>query len=206
MKAVVNKRYGGYSLSEEACRRLMARGYCSDANQSEEYWTYKFNDIPRHNADLVAIVEELGAAACGASARLEVVEFDGECYRIEELDGRETLITATAVAHARTTRSLRALAKQARLMRLALRLSEAERRMLRDVLEVTARLARCWALKITQCGMLVPSRRGQIGAALVTRGLLEWGWFEDEDNRDRYRERSGVKLTPAGLALARLLP
>jgi hypothetical protein len=47
-------------------------------------------EIPRDDADLVAVVEQLGAAVDGRHAKLAVVEVPGDVeWEIEEYDGRE---------------------------------------------------------------------------------------------------------------------
>jgi hypothetical protein len=60
---------------------------------SNEAWSAAFishRDIPRDDADLVAVVEELGSAANGSCAKLKVVEIpDGAEWMVEEYDGNE---------------------------------------------------------------------------------------------------------------------
>ena len=86
MKIVLNKCYGGYSLSKEACNYLGIE--CDDYNISFEFSETK----GRTNENLVKCVEELGAKASGRCADLEVVEIpDNSFYKIEEYDGYETV-------------------------------------------------------------------------------------------------------------------
>lgn len=47
--------------------------------------------LPRHDPRLVAVVEELGAAASGFCAKLEVEEISGRLYRVTEYDGYESV-------------------------------------------------------------------------------------------------------------------
>lgn len=49
--------------------------------------------IPRHDATLVQVVEEMGKAASGEFACLRIAEIDGSLYRIDEYDGNESVET-----------------------------------------------------------------------------------------------------------------
>ena len=60
----------------------------------------KFNDayfileVPRHDPDLVRIVEELGSdKASGNCSKLEIIDIGENLYHIDEYDGYETVIT-----------------------------------------------------------------------------------------------------------------
>lgn len=78
MKIVVNRCFGGFGLSEEACKELgcVDRGY----------------DIRRDDPKLVEVVERLGDRANGAFAKLEVVKIpDGVDWFIDDYDGQETI-------------------------------------------------------------------------------------------------------------------
>lgn len=128
-KVVVNRRHGGFGLSEAATLAYAARKGLTVHPERDPrfewlvtYWTVPadqrptepdpwdsaplekraaFNaactagtivdrDIPRDDADLVAVVEELGAQANGEFAALEVVELPADVdWEIEEYDGRE---------------------------------------------------------------------------------------------------------------------
>ena len=79
MKVVINKRHGGFGLSDEAilwlCERVAKEGIAN---------------IERHNPLLVECVEALGNKANGEFARLDVVEIpDGINYTVEEDGGVE---------------------------------------------------------------------------------------------------------------------
>lgn len=50
-------------------------------------------DLPRHDKDLVAVVEELGDKANGYCADLKVVEINSNLYRIKDYDGAESIET-----------------------------------------------------------------------------------------------------------------
>lgn len=53
-------------------------------------WYFSPGDVPRDDPDLIAVVEELGRAADGRHANLEIVEIpDGVEWQIEEYDGLE---------------------------------------------------------------------------------------------------------------------
>ena len=134
MKLVINKCFGGFSLSPEGIDAYLKRkgkegffytqtaykhregyteytrvdkGYDSlffhvyTADHGESFDPYEVDkddteyfsdrDIERHDPDLVAVVEELGAKADGSCASLRVVEIpDGVEYAIDEYDGQES--------------------------------------------------------------------------------------------------------------------
>lgn len=82
MKVVINRCFGGYSLSNKAVEWLEAKGV-SDAGP------YAFH-YDRSNPLLVECVETLGRAAEGRSASLAVIEIpDNVLWDVEEYDGRE---------------------------------------------------------------------------------------------------------------------
>lgn len=60
---------------------------------SNEAWTlvgFEIRDIPRDDADFVAVVESLGEAASGKCSKLKIVEIpDDTEFQIEEYDGYE---------------------------------------------------------------------------------------------------------------------
>jgi hypothetical protein len=84
-KVVYNACYGGFSLSEAArCRGQEISG-------NPKWGDHPFyDDIKRHDPVLVQVVEELGEAANGPCAILDVVDLpSGTKYRIDEYDGLE---------------------------------------------------------------------------------------------------------------------
>lgn len=104
-KVVVNHGYGGYSLSEEAVKRLREMGcegaekeavageYYSDGSgpKRDGYPVYP-DHIPRDAPELVALLEEGEVRVGGPHASPEVVEVpDGVEWVITEYDGAETL-------------------------------------------------------------------------------------------------------------------
>lgn len=82
-KVVYNSYYGGFGLSEKA-RKLLSE------LKGEEVDCY---DLPRHDKDLIAVVEELGSKAGGTYASLKIAEINSNRYRISEYDGWEKVIT-----------------------------------------------------------------------------------------------------------------
>lgn len=85
VKVVFNACHGGYRLSPEACNMLATlRGSSTDC------WG---DDIPRHDSNLVLVVETLGEKASGACAKLAIHNIVGRTYMIDEYDGFETVIT-----------------------------------------------------------------------------------------------------------------
>jgi hypothetical protein len=81
MKVVVNNCWGGFGLSDIALDLYLAR-----TGKVVPYW-----EIPRHDSDLVWIVENLGTEAASSKyAELAIVEIpDGTNYVIDEYDGLE---------------------------------------------------------------------------------------------------------------------
>ena len=82
-KVVYNACYGGFGLSEKA-RNLL------NELKGEEVYYY---DLPRHDKDLVAVVEELGSEANGMFACIRIATINSDRYRISEYDGWEQVIT-----------------------------------------------------------------------------------------------------------------
>ena len=94
-KIVINRCFGGFSLSEEACNLLNTK---RNKKENDEGWVnpeygYLGSGIERYNKDLVTVVEELGIAASGGCADLTVETIEGYRFRISEYDGNETLET-----------------------------------------------------------------------------------------------------------------
>ena len=82
-KVVYNACYGGFGLSEKAQKLL-------NELKGEEVDYY---DLPRHDKDLVAVVEELGSEANSMFASLRIATINSDRYRISEYDGWEQVIT-----------------------------------------------------------------------------------------------------------------
>lgn len=59
-------------------------------NECMEFDIYK---IPRHDKDLVAVVEELGEEVNGSCAKLRIEEISTPMYRITDYDGYESVET-----------------------------------------------------------------------------------------------------------------
>ena len=80
MKVVINKCFGGFSISKEAAEFI-----------GVDWDGYGFMfDQDRSNPKLVECIEALGKEANGKYADLKVVEIpDGTDYLVEEYDGRE---------------------------------------------------------------------------------------------------------------------
>ena len=84
-KVVYNDCYGGYGLSKAA------RVYLAGFGISEDVCEY---DIKRHDPRLVQVVENLGIAANGECADLQIMNIGSEDrYNIDEYDGLETVAT-----------------------------------------------------------------------------------------------------------------
>jgi len=89
-KIVINTCYGGFDLSDEAITMWRERkGIADDARP-----TYA-DELARDDADLIAVVEELGEKANSTYSQLKVVEVPmwlkekGWTIQEEEYDGRE---------------------------------------------------------------------------------------------------------------------
>ena len=106
MKLVLNKCYGGFSLSHAAIMRYCSHagitvyahptewgGHIYTTGISEDSESFNEYDIERTDPSLVMTVEELGtAAASGPCAALEVLDMhSGQLYRIMNYDGSEWL-------------------------------------------------------------------------------------------------------------------
>jgi hypothetical protein len=62
----------------------------SYARLNDKDWYFREDDVPRNDADLVAVVRELGDAANGQFAKLQVVTIPDDVeWEIEEYDGYE---------------------------------------------------------------------------------------------------------------------
>lgn len=86
MKVVINRRFGGFSLSEEAYKFLGWEwdGYGYRGSRSDKE--------TRTNAELVKCVEQLGEKANGRFARLVVVDVPDDVeWEIDDYDGLETI-------------------------------------------------------------------------------------------------------------------
>lgn len=84
MKIVVNRCFGGFTLSEAAYKEL---------GLEWDGYGFDYNDHDKRNApELVACVEKLGEKSWGPYSNLEVVEIpDDVKWEIEEYDGSETI-------------------------------------------------------------------------------------------------------------------
>lgn len=90
-KIVVNvHRGGGFSLSAKAVEMYESRTAHGPLHSSAFFVTGESDEIARDDVALVEVVEQLGAAANGACAKLEIVEIPREVdFVIEAHDGVE---------------------------------------------------------------------------------------------------------------------
>lgn len=117
MKVVINKCFGGFSISLEAARFMAERGNeqaiaevaeydskLADPNKQHDLekkygvkcfgygHTGNHGGYERNNIDLVSAVEALGDKASGELAELRIVEIpDGVEYEIDDYDGIESI-------------------------------------------------------------------------------------------------------------------
>ena len=97
MDVVINRCYGGFSISREAFEALLARGSKEAMNVKaetlanyEQFNAYYLFENDRANPDLVAVVKELGQRASSKVAELTIVTIPDDVeYTIEECDGFE---------------------------------------------------------------------------------------------------------------------
>lgn len=95
MKVVINKCYGGFSLSKTAWddyakAKGLNVGKWNDTWNFYEDGDFYDREIPRDDPVLVEIVEKLANVASGSCANLVVVEIpDGVDWEIQEYDGNE---------------------------------------------------------------------------------------------------------------------
>ena len=107
-KVAYNACFGGFGLSPEATRQAreisgdpLWGGFCLKGDvclESGEVCTRDFGagrEICRHDPILIQVIEELGDRADGMCADLALEEVpSGTAYRIDEYDGRESVVTA----------------------------------------------------------------------------------------------------------------
>lgn len=101
MKLVLNKCYGGFSISREAAE-FMAKNGCERAKQElaesgSNWYGYGYVDTMEDGYDrtsehLILAVETLKDKASGWGSSLKVVDIpDGTDYYIDDYDGIETV-------------------------------------------------------------------------------------------------------------------
>lgn len=95
MKVVINRCYGGFSVSAAVMERLgLPLTFADEVAAGREYsrnCNFLYG-VERNDPRLVAAVEELGEAANGTHSELKVVEVpDGVRWHIEEYDGWESI-------------------------------------------------------------------------------------------------------------------
>ena len=108
-KIIINRCFGGFSLSEKAFRMYLDRvGIKYEVEEHpNSVWNKRFKkiesdedsyldewDLERDDPVLVAVIEELGPEeASGDMADLDIVEIpsDVDCWTIREYDGMESV-------------------------------------------------------------------------------------------------------------------
>ncbi len=101
VSVVINTNYGGFSLSQQAAEAVLQRkgiGYRLEkaSHGDTEYpyigdgWDTAMDVCTRYDADLVAVVREMGVKAAGApGCALKIVDF-AIGIDIDSYDGKET--------------------------------------------------------------------------------------------------------------------
>lgn len=79
MKIVLNRCFGGFSLSDFAVEKLGL--------------TSCYEEVPRNDPKLIKLVEEDAEKVSGMCAKLRVIEFPDNCtdWEIDEYDGYENV-------------------------------------------------------------------------------------------------------------------
>lgn len=87
MEVVINRCYGGFSLSKKAKERLRECGVV---------WKNPDTEVERENPILIQVVKELGVeAASGTFCKLKIIEIpDGIEWLIQDHDGYEYVAEA----------------------------------------------------------------------------------------------------------------
>ena len=108
MKIVINIECGGFGLSEKAVRRLAELKGATVIEPKLDLWYNKaaawayvemelpdgqllsVENVSRNDKDLIAVVEELGGKASGATAELGIIKIpDDVDWTIDDYDGTE---------------------------------------------------------------------------------------------------------------------
>ena len=96
-KIVINRCYGGFSLSEQATKMLAgwgnpeAKEYLVHVRHMLNFHSFGGDGIARHDPLLVKVVETLGEKASADFSQLEIREISGSKYIIKEYDGMESI-------------------------------------------------------------------------------------------------------------------
>ena len=98
MKIAINRRYGGFQLSDEAMRLFAEKKGMIIKKRGDFFYIeedgHYFNDylFSRSDPDLISVIEELGEKANTEYSTLGVVEIpDDVNWYIEEYDGWESV-------------------------------------------------------------------------------------------------------------------
>lgn len=95
-KIVVNKCYGGFSISKEAALWLLDHGFEDESlvgQLNNTGWDSFYPDIARHHPLLIQCVEELEDNANGCQSNLKIEEINSDFYIINNYDGYESIRT-----------------------------------------------------------------------------------------------------------------
>lgn len=101
---VLNKYYGGFSLSRKAIElgASLSQKPCwqeelAYANSNPDCISFQPGNLSRTDATLIRVVRELGAEANGRTAQLEIEEICCDKYRICDHDGLEWIETPESI-------------------------------------------------------------------------------------------------------------
>ena len=83
MKVVINRCFGGFSISQKG---IELYNKITGKNQTSQY------RFERTDPDLIRVIEQLGDEADGSCARLDIVDIpDGINWEIDDYDGKESI-------------------------------------------------------------------------------------------------------------------
>lgn len=90
VKIMFNNCFGGFSLSDQAVAMYKAKKGIPD----HEALAYASDEFPRHDEDMIAIVEALGPEASGQCSEIRIAKIPAKFlsyYYISEYDGSESV-------------------------------------------------------------------------------------------------------------------
>ena len=91
MKIVINKCFGGFSISKKCAKYMASKGHLKAQVDLKEETFYGYN-YDRTDSMLIEAVESLGKKANGSFAHLKVIEIPDDIdYDIEDYDGMESI-------------------------------------------------------------------------------------------------------------------
>ena len=93
MEVIVNKKFGGASLSEKAMEVLLSLPEFNNLNDEERFeLQYLSSNSLRTNKTIIDLIKSMGDESNGVSAKLVIANIpDGVEWAIYDYDGMETI-------------------------------------------------------------------------------------------------------------------